>query len=500
MNSEPVLLRPEESSYASRRALFWAVFPPIMLPIFLAVADGSTVSTALPAIARSLGEVERVVWVVVSYLVANTIAAPVYGRMADIFGRRTLMLVALATYMAGSIGCAAAPSMTVLTLFRCLQGLGGGGLMTLSQALIGESVPARERGHFQGHLATMIVLGSTIGPVAGGFLTQWFGWRSIFLVTLPLTILAMLLVLRLPKRPGTGGRVAFDGLGLILLTSFVTPLLVAMEQIKRLNPEAMGIILGLIGLSVAALVTLIWQEKRAASPLLPVGLLSHAAIWRSNGMSACAGASLTSQMTFLPLYLQVVDGATPSEIGFLLLPFSAGVGLGSVMTGRMISRTGRTAIFPSIGLAVTSCSLIALAFFASDLSRVELPMVMIFGAFCQGSAMPVAQLTVQHIAGPRQLGAASGAIQLSRSLGSALGVALVGAVLFTLLSLSGTDTASLFFKMVQLGPSVMDSLDATHRAMVQNEVASAFRAVFLTIASFSVCIVLLAWTLPIRRL
>ena len=126
------------------------------------------------------------------------------------------------------------------------------------------------------------------------------------------------------------------------------------QQIKRLNPEAMGIILGLIGLSVAALVTLIWQEKRAASPLLPVGLLSHAAIWRSNGMSACAGASLTSQMTFLPLYLQVVDGATPSEIGFLLLPFSAGVGLGSVMTGRMISRTGRTAIFPSIGLAVTS--------------------------------------------------------------------------------------------------------------------------------------------------
>ena len=128
------------------------------------------------------------------------------------------------------------------------------------------------------------------------------------------------------------------------------------------------------------------------------------------------------------------------------------------------------------------------------------PVWTIFGAFCQGSAMPVAQLTVQHIAGPRQLGAASGAIQLSRSLGSALGVALVGAVLFTLLSLSGTDTASLFFKMVQLGPSVMDSLDATHRAMVQNEVASAFRAVFLTIASFSVCIVLLAWTLPIRRL
>ena len=500
MNSEPAQFRPEENAYASRRELFWAVFPPIMLPIFLAVADGSTVSTALPAIARSLGEVERVVWVVVSYLVANTIAAPVYGRLADIYGRRTLMLVALVTYMCGSIGCASAPNMTVLTLFRCLQGLGGGGLMTLSQALIGESVPARERGHFQGHLATMIVLGSTIGPVAGGFLTQWFGWRSIFLVTLPLTLLAMALVLRLPKRPGAGGRIAFDGLGLVLLAGFVTPLLVAMEQIKRLNPEAMGIIAGLVALSVAALVALIWQEKRAAAPLLPIGLLKLPAIWRSNAMSGFAGASLTSQMTFLPLYLQVVDGATPSEIGFLLLPFTVGVGVGSMMTGRMISKTGRTAIFPSIGLMVTALTLFALAFFARDLSRVQLPLVMIFGAFCQGSAMPVAQLTVQHVAGPRQLGAAAGGVQLSRSLGSALGVALVGAVLFTLLAISGTDTADLFFQMVQVGPGVMDTLSAAHRAVVQDEVASAFRAVFVTIGSFSVCIALLAWTLPIRRL
>ena len=500
MTSPSAQPRPDETDPAARRALFWTVFPPIMLPIFLAVADGSTVSIALPAIARSLGDVEWVVWVVVSYLVANTIAAPVYGRLADIYGRRTLMQVALVTYMLGSIGCAFAPSMTVLTLFRCLQGLGGGGLMTLSQALIGESVPARERGHFQGHLATMIVLGSTVGPVAGGFLTEWLGWRSIFLVTLPLTLLAMFLVQRLPPRPGTGGRVAFDGLGLILLTAFVTPLLVAMEQIKRLNPEALGIILGLVGLSVAALATLIWQEKRAAAPLLPIGLLRQPAIWRSNAMSAFAGASLTAQMTFLPLYLQVVQGATPSEIGFLLLPFSAGVGMGSVITGRLISVTGRTAIFPSIGLLVTSASLIGLAFYARELSRVQLPLVMVFGAFCQGSAMPVAQLTVQHVAGPRQLGAGSGAVQLARSLGSALGVALVGAVLFTLLALSGTDTADLFFQMVQLGPGVMDTLDTAHRAVVQDEVASAFRGVFLTMASFSVCIVLLAWTLPIRRL
>lgn len=500
MTSSPGHTRPEESEITDRRRLFWLVFPPIMLPIFLAVADGSTVSVALPAIARSLGHVESVVWVVVSYLVANTIAAPVYGRLADVFGRRTLMQVALVTYLLGSIGCALAPSMTVLTLFRCVQGLGGGGLMTLSQALIGESVPARERGYFQGHLATMIVLGITIGPVAGGFLTQWFGWRSIFAVTPPLTVLAMFLVHRLPARAGTGGRVKFDSLGLALLTIFVAPLLIAMEQIRRLSPEAMGIIVILLGVSIAALLALIWQEKRAEAPLLPIGLLKQPAIWRANAMSAFAGASMTSQMTFLPLYLQVVDGASPAEIGFLLLPFSAGVGLGSVMTGRLISMTGRTAIFPAIGLMVTSVSLIALAFFARDLSSVELPMAMAFGAFCQGSAMPVAQLTVQHVAGARQLGAGAGAVQLSRSLGSALGVALIGAVLFTVLGMSGSDAAPLFFKMVQVGPGVMDTLTEAHRIAVQNEVASAFRAVFLTMASFSVGIVLLAWTLPIRRL
>ncbi len=485
---------------AERRRMFWSVFPPIMLPVFLAVADGTTISAALPAIARSLGEVDRVVWVVVSYLVANTIAAPVYGRLADLFGRRMLMLVALAMYVAGSLASALAPSMTILTITRAFQGLGGGGLMTLSQALIGESVPARDRGHFQGYLATMIVLGSTIGPIAGGFLTQAFGWRSIFLYTLPLSALAVVLVLRLPARVAAGGARGFDAVGLLLLTSFVTPLLVAMEQIRRLSPGSLGIVGGLLALSVLSLLALLWQEKHHAAPLLPMQLLRQPAIWRANAMAGFAGASLVAQITFLPLYLQVVDGAGPSEIGFLLLPFTIGVGSGSMITGRLVSITGRTAIFPSIGLAVTALSLVGLAFLAPHLDRIELPLMMTIGAFCQGSAMPVAQLTVQHLAKSHQLGAAAGAVQLSRSLGSALGVALAGAVLFSVLAAADADTAELFYRMVQQGPAAMDGLDAVRRAIVQSEVADAFRAVFLTIASFSVAIMLLAWTLPLRRL
>jgi MFS family permease len=174
----------------SRQALFLTVFPSIMLPMFLAVADQTIVATALPAIASSLGEVERVSWVVVSYLIANTIAAPVYGRLGDSFGRRRMMLAALALFVIGSLLCALAPNIEVLTAMRVLQGFGGGGLMTLSQALIGETFPPRERGRYQGYLAGVAVSSSTFGPVAGGYLTQALGWQSIFLINLPLGLVA----------------------------------------------------------------------------------------------------------------------------------------------------------------------------------------------------------------------------------------------------------------------------------------------------------------------
>ena len=182
---------------------FLMVFPPIMLPMFLAVADQTIVATALPAIASSLGEIERASWVVVSYLIANTIAAPVYGRLGDTFGRRLMMFVALGIFVFGSVLCAVAPSILMLTAFRVIQGFGGGGLMTLSQALIGEAIPPRERGRYQGYLAGIAVSSNTFGPVAGGYLTQAFGWQSIFLINIPLGLLAVLFVFRIPRARAT---------------------------------------------------------------------------------------------------------------------------------------------------------------------------------------------------------------------------------------------------------------------------------------------------------
>ena len=219
--------------------LFLSVFPSIMLPMFLAVVDQTIVATALPAIAASLGGVERVSWVVVAYLVAGTIAAPVYGQLRDVYGGRRMMFVALAIFLGASLFCAMATSIEMLTIGRILQGLGGGGLMTLTQALIGEAIPPRDRARYQGYLAGVAVSSSTFGPVVGGLLTQHFGWRSIFLVNLPLGLIAVLLTLRLEQRPGRQQAWSFDGMGLVLFVAFIVPLLLALQEAQRMSASAL---------------------------------------------------------------------------------------------------------------------------------------------------------------------------------------------------------------------------------------------------------------------
>ncbi len=250
----------------------WRIFPPILLPIFLAVVDGTIVAAALPAMAGAFGDVQRVSWVVSSYLVASTVAAPVYGRLGDAWGRRRLLLAALVLFVTASVLCACAGGILSLTAARVVQGFGGGGLMVLSQALLGENVPRRQLGRAQGVLAAVIVASSTFGPVAGGVLTQLSGWPAVFLVNLPLGLLAMLLALRLPLRPGTGGRGRFDWPGLALFAGLVVPLLLALEQVQHLDRATLPPALGGLGVSLLCLVLLLRQERRAAQPLFPLGV------------------------------------------------------------------------------------------------------------------------------------------------------------------------------------------------------------------------------------
>ena len=484
----------------SAGAQFLTVFPPIMLPMFLAVADQTIVATALPAIASSLGDIERASWVVVSYLIANTIAAPVYGRLGDTFGRRLMMFVALGIFMAGSVLCALAPSILMLTAFRVVQGFGGGGLMTLSQALIGEAIPPRERGRYQGYLAGIAVSSNTFGPVAGGYLTQAFGWQSIFLINIPLGLLAVFFVFRIPPRQGDRRRTMFDAPGLVLFIFFVGPVILALEQVQRMELSTLPLALGLLAFGLVSLCLLSWQERITTSPLIPPRLFRQPSIWRADAMAACHGAALVSLITFLPIYLRAVRGASPAETGLILLPLTAGIGIGSMFTGQMVTRTGCTAVFPTYGLMAATIGLVAIAFLAPLMSPIQLAWSFCVIALFMGTVMGVVQVTVQAVSGPRLLGTGAAMVQFSRSVGAAVGTASVAAILFSILSATDRSTASLFGSIIEQGPDVLASLAPARQAAVHAQIGEAFRAAFLTVAVFTGMGTVLAWTLPLRRL
>lgn len=494
---------PEEAETmppASPRGSFFAIFPSIVLPMFLAVVDQTIVATALPAIAASLGEVDRLSWVVVSYLVATTIAAPVYGRLGDVFGRRRLMVVALAIFMVASVLCALSTDIVTLTAARILQGAGGGGLMTLSQALVGEAIPPRDRARYQGYLATVAVSSSAFGPVAGGFLTEHFGWQSVFLVNIPVGIGAVLMTLRLPERRGTGEPFRFDTLGLVLFAAFIASTLIMLEEAQQiasgafLTPVALGV------LAVTAVVLLVRWEQRTPSPLLSIPLLKHPAIWRCDGLAACHGAMLVSLITFLPLYYRMVHGASAAETGLLLLPMTIGIGIGSLTTGRIVGRTGQTAIYPSVGLTLVTIALAATVLVAPSLDSVALAWCFGAIAICMGTVMGVVQLTVQLASGREQLGAGAATVQFSRSLGAAVGTATVGTVLFATMTHADPAAGEAFAHVLQEGPQALQHLAAAQQAAITDGLEDAFRNAFLCIAGFGFLATGLAWTLPIRRI
>jgi hypothetical protein len=262
-------------------------------------------------------------------------------------------------------------------------------------------------------------------------------------------------------------------------------------------------LLGGFGVSLACLVLLFQQERRAAQPLFPLKMLGHPAMWRANAMAACSGALLVSEATILPIHLQAVDGASAGRIGLLMLPLTATVGVGSFVTGRLISRTGRVAIYPAIGQMVAALGLVLVAFGARDAETVlgpwGLPGMLAIVALFQGTAMPVAQITAQSLAPLTMLGAAAASVQLSRSVGSAVGVTIATSVLFMMLALNAS-TATTFADAVHHGPAVLDGLPAGLRATVAARIDGGFTAAFLAIAVFAAVNAALALTSPLRRL
>ncbi|RDV05858.1 MFS transporter [Undibacter mobilis] len=471
-----------------------------MLPMFLAVVDQTIIATALPAIVAATGEVERASWIVVSYLIAATIAAPVYGRLGDSFGRRRIMYFALAIFMVASVLCAASTTILTLTLARVLQGLGGGGLMTLSQALIGESIPPRERARYQGYLAAVAVCANSFGPIAGGFLTEHFGWQSIFLVNLPIGLFAFYLVTRLP--PPHGERLAWraDPGGAILFAIFVATTLLALEQVQRADLANLPIGAALLAAGVIALVILVWHENRAASPLIPLSLLRQSAIWHSDAMAACHGAALVSLITFLPVYLEVVRGFSPSATGLVLVPLTVGIGVGSLVTGRLVNITGRLMIYPVVGLFIATLDFMVLSLFGDRFDIVALAILLLVNGLAMGTVMGVVQVSVQNAAGQLRLGEAAASVQFSRSIGAAFGTALVATLLFAVLSLRNPDSARVFAAMFEHAKHAGAGLSVSQLSEIQGDITVAFRAAFMAMALFTTCGFFLSITNPQKRI
>ncbi|MGE4526791.1 MAG: MFS transporter [Rhodospirillaceae bacterium] len=496
--SEPTFPPSAPQGTPSRR-LFFRVFPSLMLPMFLGVVDQTIVATALPAISSSLGDVERMSWIVVGYLIANTVAAPVYGRLGDVFGRKRMMFVALGVMVAASALCAAAGSILTLTLARVLQGLGGGGLMTMAQSLIGEAVPPRERARYQGYISAVIVSSNAFGPVVGGYLTAAFGWRSIFLINIPLGLAAAVAMRRLPSHAPKHGDFVFDFPGLGWFALFVVPALLALEQIQRSVAMTPGVAM-LAGLSVSALILLLRRENKTQHPLLPVKLLRQPSIWRSDALAACHGAALVSLITFMPVYLRVARGATASGTGLVLLPIAVGIGAGALITGRLVSRTGRTVIFPAVALIPGAGLLFWLALVHETMAMTDVAVLLAVLALLMGSVMNVVQVVAQDAAGPRMLGAAAGAVAFSRSVGAAFGTALTSMLMFSSLSIASPAAAEHFGALLAHGPAALEGLSAAAREGVTVAVASSFRYVFLLIAGFVAVGCALAWSVPMKRL
>jgi len=503
----PAPVPPAAVQAAELRRLFFRIFPAVGLAMFGAALDQTIVAAALPAIARSLGEVERISWVVVAYLVGTTIAAPVHGRLGDAFGRRRMLLIALGLYATGAVLCAVAPSLDLLVVARLVQGLGGGGLISLSVALIGEFVPPRERGRFQAWIAAVFAAASACGPVLGGLLTEGFGWRAVFVLQPPLALLAGWLAMRRlgGASPGSPKGFAFDWPGLLLFVLFVAPALLALDQLRRLAPGALAVAAGLGALAVLALILLWRQERRAKDPLLPLPVLGEASIWRANLCSALVSGAFVGSIAFLPIYFVAVRGLSPAAAGIALLPLAAAAALGAMAAGQLLARTGRTMLWSTIGLTGAAVVMAGVALTAGALPVPVVALLLGVVSVGLGASFPMVQIVVQSAAGRERLGAATASVQFIRSLGAASGTALMGTVLFGALVAQGMgageggNAAALFVALVNQGPDALAGLAEAARVAFRAGMVGAFRAAFLAAAVMLACAAWLSARVPLQR-
>ena len=403
-------------------------FSGLVLAMLLAALDSTIVSTALPTIVSELGGLEHLAWVVTVYLLAQTIVTPIYGKLGDLYGRKIVLQSAIVLFLIGSALCGLSQNMTQLILFRAIQGLGGGGLAVTTQAVVGDIVPPRDRGRYQGIFGAVFGLSSIAGPLLGGYFTTHLSWRWIFYVNLPLGVGAM--VVLAATLPSLGRRVVrtIDYAGAALLAVVLSSITLLSDLGGAGYSWSSPLTLGLIGVSVLALVLFTTVERRATEPVMPLHLFRQQTFVITSAVGLIVGFALFGSVTYFPLYLQIVKGVSPTTSGMQMVPMMGGMLVTSIMSGQLISRTGRYKVFPLIGTAVMTGGLFMLSRLTPSSSNAAAALLMLVLGVGLGMVMQVLVIAVQNDVEYRDLGVATSGATLFRLIGGSLGTAILGAI------------------------------------------------------------------------
>jgi EmrB/QacA subfamily drug resistance transporter len=406
------------------------VFVAVLLGMLLAALDQTIVATALPTVVADLGGAGHQSWVVTSYLLASTIATAIVGKLGDLFGRKFVFATAVLFFLAGSVLCGLAGSMTMLVAARALQGIGGGAIMVTATALIGEVIPLRDRGRYQGALGAVFGVTTVVGPLLGGFFTDHLSWRWAFWINVPVAVVVFLVAMVAIPALGRTGRPVIDYLGIAFVGVAASGLTLATSWGGGEYPWGSPVIIGLFAGSLAALAAFVWVESRATEPILPIRLFRSPVFTVCCVLSFIVGFAMLGALTFLPTFMQFVDGVSATVSGLRTLPMVAGLLLTSMGSGVIVSRTGRYKVFPVVGTAVMTVGFVLLSRMdAATPMALQSLYLFILGTGI-GMCMQVLILIVQNTSGFADLGVATSGVTFFRTIGSSFGAAIFGS-LFT---------------------------------------------------------------------
>jgi EmrB/QacA subfamily drug resistance transporter len=411
-----------------RRHEFMAAFGGLCVAMFIGALDQTIMATALPTIAGQLGGLTDLSWIVTVYVLAAAASTPLWGKVSDLYGRKGLISAAILIFVTFSALSGLAQSIGELIAFRAMQGIGAGGVMTLATATVGDLVPPRERGRYQGYIQITFLVASIAGPLLGGVFVDQLSWRWAFYVNVPIGLIALGVLTAYLRLPARRGRAEIDYLGAALLAgAIITILLIATwggNQYAWSSPQ----ILALIGAAVALLAGFLWRERSAAEPVLPLRLFRDPVFAVVSAALFIATISLFAAIVFLPLFLQLVTGASATASGLLMLPLLIASALSTILCGQLMARTGRYKLFPVVGLAAMGAGLLLFSTLGASGSRLTAAGFMVVFGIGFGGVTQILMVAIQNAVAPREIGTATASANLFRALGGAVGVAVYGAV------------------------------------------------------------------------